>query len=172
MGTIIGVFGNARSAQRGMMMLRDRGLRLHALSIISRSSTADLSVRSVGTVSNKRGAVIGAVWGAILGFVALVLPVIEPLTAGGALAVGASMLIGALIGAAVGGVAAALIHFGGIPQAEAEAYEPLLQTDKTLVAVKVRDEDARHVRRTLSKAGAESVQGDKANAALPLQTNV
>ena len=161
MSTVIGIFTNKRSAQRAMTMLRDRGLHLSALSTIARSPTNQVLVRSVGTLSNRRGAIVGLVWGACLGALSLILPGVGPFIATGLLALIASALTGALIGAAVGAVAAALLHFGGIPQAEAQRYEPLLETNKTLVAVKVRDEDVRHVRRTLDKAGAESVRGDE-----------
>lgn len=172
MKTLIGVFGNPRSAQRAMMMLRDRGLVLDALSTISRSPTKGVSVRSVGTTSSSRGAVIGVVWGAILALISLLVPGVGQFMGIGVLAIIATMLIGALLGAAAGAVAAALLRFGGIPQAEAQTYEPLLQGEKTLVAVKVRDKDRNHVRRTLSKAGAEQIQDDQSSAAVALQTRV
>jgi hypothetical protein len=114
---------------------------------------------------------IGAVWGVVLSLIALFLPGSNAFVAGGVLAIGVSMLIGGLSGAVVGVLAAALLRFGGIPQAEAQTYEPLLHRDNTLVAVKIRDEDAPDVRRTLNKAGATSVQGDEASAILAVQKN-
>jgi hypothetical protein len=62
---------------------------------------------------------------------------------------------------ASGGVAAALIHIGGIPEDEAREYESLVYAGKTLVAVKAQPEDARHVRRILNKADATKVRGEE-----------
>lgn len=159
MKTFIGIFDNARDAQRGMEMLRDSPLSLDDLSIISRASENDVAISSAEDVSAGQGATVGAVWGGLVGLASLVIPGVGPFIAGGALA---AALTGVVTGAVVGGVAAALMEFGSIPEAEARAYESLVYSGKTLVAVKAREEDMRHVRRMLTKAGAESVQGAEA----------
>jgi len=61
----------------------------------------------------------------------------------------------------VGGIAAALIDFSGIPADEARSYEQQVHDGKTLVAVKARDEDALEVRRVLAAAGADSIRDNQ-----------
>src|SRR5690242_1487565 len=161
MRTFIGIFDNPNDARRAMEMLRDSGLALDDLSIISRASKGDLEVSSAGDVSAGQGAAVGAVWGGLVGLATLVIPGVGPFIAGGALF---AALTGVVTGAVIGGVAAALMEFGGIPEEEARSYESLVYEGKTLVAVKAREEDARHVQRMLNKAGAEAVRGAEAVA--------
>jgi uncharacterized membrane protein len=165
MSTFIGIFDNARDAQRAVEMLQDSRVSLDDLSIISRASESSVEVSSAEDVSAEQGAKVGAVWGGIVGLASLVIPGVGPFIAGGALATAlASAATGAVTGAVVGGVAAGLISFGGISEEEARNYESLVYAGKTLVAVKAPEEDARHVRRILNKAGAESVEGAEAAA--------
>jgi uncharacterized membrane protein len=165
MHTIIGIFDTPRRAQRAMEMLRASHLSLEDVSIISRTGDHSVAVDGGDDVSASEGATVGAVWGGVVGLVSLVIPGVGPIIAGGALAAAvASAITGAVTGAVVGGVAAALIHFGGISEDEARQYEALVHDGKTLVAVKASDEATRHVRRVLTKAGAESVQGDSSVA--------
>jgi len=161
--TIIGIFDNVRSAQRAAAMLRDGGLSLDDLSVLSRDADKSVNVQSADDVSGGEGATMGAVWGGIVGLGALLIPGVGPIIAGGALASAlAGAAVGGVAGAAVGGVAAALIHVGGISEAEAKEYEALVHAGKTLVAASVGPEDARHVHRIFSKAGAEAVEGASA----------
>ena len=161
MRTFIGIFDNSNDARRAMEMLRDSGLALDDLSIISRASKGEVEISSADDVSAGQGAAVGAVWGGLVGLATLVIPGVGPFIAGGALF---AALTGIITGAVVGGVAAALMEFGGIPEEEARSYETLVYKGKTLVAVKAREEDARHVQRLLNKAGAEAVRGPEAVA--------
>jgi uncharacterized membrane protein len=162
MHTIIGIFDNPRDGQRAVAMLRDSRYALDDISVISKSSEGEISASSGEDVSASEGATLGAVWGGIVGIASLVIPGVGPFIAGGALATAlASAATGAVTGAVLGGVAAALIHFGGIPEDEAREYESLVYAGKTLVAVKARPEDARHVRRILSKADATEVRDEE-----------
>jgi uncharacterized membrane protein len=166
MTTVIGIFDTSRDAQRAVAMLRTSRYALEDISIISKTTDNEVSVGSGEDVSASQGATVGAVWGGVVGLASLVIPGVGPFIAGGALATAlASAVTGAVTGAVVGGVAAALIHFGGISEEAAQAYEALVYTGKTLVAVKVPPEDARHIRRILMKADAEEVRG--ADAAMP-----
>src|SRR4051812_264735 len=159
MNTIIGVFDNPRDARRAVEMLRDTQYEFDDVSMITRAAEDSVAVSSGEDVSAGQGATLGAVWGGLVGLASLVIPGVGPFIAGGALAAAlASAATGAVAGAVVGGVAAALIHFGGISEEEASHYESLVHTGKTLVAVKARAEDARHVRRILTKADAEDVR--------------
>jgi uncharacterized membrane protein len=164
---IIGIFDNARGAQRAAAMLQDAGLELDDLSVLSRHDEGSVNVTSAEDLSSGQGATLGAVWGGIIGLGSLLIPGVGPIVAGGALAsalTGAG--VGAVTGAAVGGIAAALIHIGGISEAEAKEYEALVHAGKTLVAAKVPPEKARSAHRILIKAGAESVEGDTAAPAV------
>src|SRR6185437_12460692 len=86
---------------------------------------------------------------------------VGPFIAGGAIF---AALTGVVTGAVVGGIAAALIDFGGISEADAHRYESMVYEGKTLVAVKAREDDAPEVRRILTSAGAETVRGDQTAA--------
>lgn len=161
MNTLFGIFDNPRDARRAMEMLRDSNLSLDDLSIISPATESGVKIRSADDVSAGEGATVGAVWGGLVGLASLVIPGIGPIVAGGALSAALSGAVtGAVAGAVVGGITAALVDFGGISEEEARRYEEMVKAGKTLVAVKARPEDARHVRRIMTKADAEAVRGD------------
>jgi uncharacterized membrane protein len=145
-----------------MEMLRDSNLALDDLSMISRTTESGVSVRSADDVSAGEGATVGALWGGMVGLASLMIPGIGPIVAGGALSAALSgALTGAVAGAVVGGITAALVDFGGISEEEARRYEAMVTSGKTLVAVKARAEEARDVRRIMTKADAEAVRGDE-----------
>jgi uncharacterized membrane protein len=173
MNTFIGIFDNPRDAQRAVGMLHDSRYELDDVSIITRASEHGVEVNSGDDVSASEGATVGAVWGGLVGLASLVIPGVGPFIAGGALATAlASAAAGAVTGAVVGGVAAALIQFGGISEEDAGRYESLVHAGKTLVAVKARAEDARHVHRILMKADAEEVREAGAAVAAAPQSPV
>src|SRR5215203_3297974 len=156
MNTIFGVFDDAATARRAVDALRASPLKLHDVSIVSR--TADSPTHGEGDVSAGQGATVGAVWGGLVGLAALLIPGVGPFIAFGALG---AAVTGAVTGAVVGGITAALVDFSGIPEEEARGYEQQLRAGKTLVAVKARDEDAAEVRRILDEIGADSVRDDQ-----------
>jgi uncharacterized membrane protein len=157
MDTFIGIFENPRDARRAMEMLADSGLPLEDLSLLSRAGERRVDVDTPDDVSAAEGAAVGAVWGGLVGLASLVIPGVGPFITFGALG---AALTGAVTGAMVGGITAALVEFGGIPADEARRYETLVYEGKTLVAVKAQRDDARHIRRILTKAGVESVRSD------------
>jgi uncharacterized membrane protein len=173
MDTYIGIFENPRDARRAMEMLADSGLTLADLSLLSRAGDHRVDVDTPDDVSAGEGAALGGVWGGLVGLASLVIPGVGPFITLGALG---AALTGAVTGAVVGGITAALIEFGGIPADEARRYETLVYEGKTLVAVKAQREDARHIRRILTKAGVESVQSDvvqgSENSSRPAQVKV
>ncbi len=173
MTTFIGLFDDQAAARRAIAMLQDSQYDLEDLSLITRASEREVAVSSADDVSASQGATVGAVWGGIVGLASLMIPGVGPVIAGGALAAGlTSALAGAVAGAVVGGITAALIEFGGIPEEEAHRYEELVHAGKTLVAVKASPEDARHIRRILTKGGAEAVQDDQTAASAALNAPV
>ena len=152
MNTIFGVFDDAAMARRAVDALRASPLKLHDVSIVSR--TADSATHSDGDVSAGQGATVGAVWGGLVGLATLLIPGIGPFIAFGMLG---AAVTGAVTGAVVGGITAALVDFSGIPEEDARGYEAMAHAGKTLVAVKARDEDAAEVHRMLTTAGADSI---------------
>jgi uncharacterized membrane protein len=152
--TILGLFDDPLEARRAMDDLRESGLNIDDISIISRATESGAAVSSADDVSAGEGAAVGAVWGGLVGLAALLIPGVGPFVALGALG---AALTGAVTGAVVGGIAAALIDFGDIPESEARAYEQQVHAGKTLVAVKVAEADSGAARRTLASAGATSI---------------
>jgi len=173
MNTVIGIFDNPRDAQRGVAMLRDSRYTFEDISLISKASDNEVAVSGGDDVSAREGATVGALWGGMVGLASLIIPGVGPFIAGGALATAlASATTGAVTGAVVCGIAAALIHIGGIPEAAAQEYESLVHAGKTLVAVKVQPDDMRHVRRILLKADAEEIRTPGAPAVMAPQSPV
>jgi uncharacterized membrane protein len=158
MNTIIGMFDDQVTARRALETLRDGPLPLEDISIIAQNADGTVDTGASGDVSAGEGATVGAVWGGLVGLAALLIPGVGPFIAFGALG---AALTGVVTGAVVGGIAAALIDFSGIPEEEARGYEQQLRAGKTLVAVKARDEDAAEVRRILDEIGAGTVRDDK-----------
>jgi uncharacterized membrane protein len=165
MNTILGIFDDPTAARRALDALRDSPLPLEDVSIVSRATESGAAVANDTDVSAGEGAAVGAVWGGLVGLAALLIPGVGPFVALGALG---AALTGAVTGAVVGGIAAALIDFGGIPEAEAQHYESLVHEGKTLVAAKARDEDTAEVRRILHSFGAVPADTTGARAPSPV----
>jgi uncharacterized membrane protein len=158
MNTIIGLFDDQATARRALETLRDGPLPLEDISIIAQNPDGTVDTGESGDVSAGEGATVGAVWGGLVGLAALLIPGVGPFIAFGALG---AALTGVVTGAVVGGIAAALIDFSGIPEDDARGYEQQLRAGKTLVAVKARNEDAAEVRRILDEIGAGTVRDDQ-----------
>jgi len=152
--TILGMFDNPLEARSAMDRLRDSSLRIDDISIISRATESGEAISSADDVSAGEGAAVGAVWGGLVGLATLLIPGVGPFIALGALG---ATLAGAVTGAVVGGITAALIDFGDIPEAEARTYEERVHAGGTLIAVKVEPDDAAEARRLLVDAGAHSL---------------
>ena len=153
--TIIAVFDDPAAARHAMEQLRTSSLDLHDISVISPSDE-----RAVGDdhLSAGEGAAVGAIWGGLVALVALLIPGVGPFVAGGALF---AALTGAAAGAVVGGVAGALIDNAGLSEEEARGYETLVHGGKTLLAVKVGDQDVVEARRILTSAGVLSLRDNQ-----------
>jgi uncharacterized membrane protein len=168
--TILGIFDDPIAARRAVEALRASPLRLDDISIVSRATDSGAAASSADDVSAGEGATVGAVWGGLVGLAALLIPGVGPFIAFGALG---AALTGVVTGAVVGGIAAALIDFGGIPEEDARAYEQTVHGGRTLVAAKAREEDAAEVRRILAASGAESIRDNQtdmtSSTAAPVQ---
>ncbi|HEU5098145.1 MAG TPA: hypothetical protein VFU22_03805 [Roseiflexaceae bacterium] len=158
MNTIIGMFDDPQTARRAFETLRDGPLPIEDISLIAPNADGNVATGSSEDVSAGEGAAVGAVWGGLVGLAALLIPGVGPFVAFGALG---AALTGAVTGAVVGGISAALIDFSGIPEEDARGYEEQIRTGKTLVAVKVRDENTAEARRILNEIGADTVRDDQ-----------
>lgn len=140
--TVVGVFEDRQHAQQAVNELRRLGFREDQIGVAARdgeikgahavgdrgSHAATGAVAGVAT-----GAGVGALWG--LGILAGLLPGIGPAIAGGTLGV---LLSSAAAGAAVAGLAGALIGLG-IPEEEAKYYEGEFKAGRTIVTVNAGD---------------------------------
>ena len=161
MTTILGIFDDALTARRAMEAVQSSSLHVDDVSIISRATESGEPIDSDEHITAGEGAMVGAVWGGLVGLAALLIPGIGPFIAGGALF---AALTGAATGAVIGGIAGTLIDSAGIPEDEARRYESMIHEGKTLIAVKAHAEDAAEVRRMLASAGADSLQEDQTGA--------
>lgn len=134
----VGVFETRAAAERAVADLRAAGYRDDQISIIARDERGN-TVHTDATGHNNAadGAALGVATGAgvaALGSLAVsfgVIPVIGPILAAGPIA--AAVLSGAT-GAAVGGIAGALIG-SGIPEEDARFYEEEVKAGRYVVSV-------------------------------------
>ena len=135
--TVVGVFETHARAQQAVAELRAAGFRDDQLGVAARHGLSDERGNFVegdyageGTAAGlAAGAGLGALWG--IGIATAVLPPLGPALAGGALA---AILSSAAAGAAVAGLAGALIGLG-IPKEEAEYYQREFEAGRVVVTV-------------------------------------
>ena len=150
--TVVGVFDDRSKAQAAVRELRQAGFREDQIGVVAhghddvKGAAKDdkgSHVAEGAGIGIAAGAGVGALWA--LGIVAGFLPAIGPAVAGG---IFASILASAAGGAAVAGIAGALIGLG-IPNEEASYYEDEFKAGRTLVTVKAdtRYQEARDILR-------------------------
>jgi len=150
--TVVGVFDNAREAQKCAQELKRMGFQDTDIGVASpdrdremtNGGTKDTYAAEGAVTGALAGAGLGAAWG--IGIAAGVLPVIGPVIAGGTLA---AVLASAALGGAAASIAGALIGMG-IPEDEAKHYEEEFKSGRTIVSVKAGsryDEAAAVIRR-------------------------
>jgi len=138
--TVVGVFESRADADRAVSALQQAGFTKDQIGVVARDAQGNVtdSNKEDGGNYAGEGAVAGAVAGAGigglvgLGVIAGVIPIIGPAIAAGTLG---TILLNAAGGAAIAGVAGALIGMG-IPEEEAEYYEGELKSGRYLVTVK------------------------------------
>ena len=138
--TAVGVFTDRRQAQQAVADLKRAGFRDDQIGVASKGhddAASGTTAEKKGTraaegagVGVAAGAGVGALWA--LGIVAGFLPAIGPVVAGG---IFASILASAAGGAAIAGIAGALIGLG-IPEEDAHYYESEFKSGRALVTVK------------------------------------
>jgi len=138
--TVVGVFNDRSQAQQAVKDLRQAGFREDQIGVVAREGENVAGAEHVGDKGSHvatgaatgvaAGAGIGALWA--LGIAANILPGIGPVISGGILA---SVLASAAGGAAIAGIAGALIGLG-VPEHEAQYYENEFHQGRILVTVK------------------------------------
>jgi hypothetical protein len=151
--SVVGVFDSRADAEAAVDDLIDAGISSNQISVIARNEDGTVEAERSDSVTD--GAMAGAAAGAgVAGLVSLgisygVIPVIGPILAVGPLA---AALISAAGGAAVAGLAGALID-AGIPEEEAKYYESEVGEGRFVVAVNGA-QDSAETWRILENAGA------------------
>lgn len=162
--TVIGVFPDVESAERGLSNLRKAGFDEDVLSLVARGSDAADEVPSQAASekagkSALAGAAIGGVGGGVLagliGAGLLAIPGAGPLLAAGWLA---SALGGAAVGAGAGGWIGAIAQLG-VPEDVARRYiEQVSQGQYLVMVLAKRGQEEQAARQALQDGGAESVE--------------
>ncbi len=148
--TLVGVFSDPVHARRAVAELQSMGFGDDRVGVISRDGEpageetgphGHTKAGEAAAIGAAAGAGAGALWA--LGIAAGVLPPIGPVVAGGLLG---SVLASAAGGAAVVGVAGALVGLG-VPEEEARYYEGEVHAGQTVVVVQPgrRYDEARSV---------------------------
>lgn len=158
--TVVGVFADRSQADQAIDALRSAGFRETQIGVMTRS-TESYSADRAKDIDTEEKTEVGAVSGAVaglgvggligLGVISGVIPVIGPAIAAGTLGV---ILSNAAAGAAVAGLAGALIGWG-VPEEDARYYESEFSAGKTVVTVSHEGRDT-EVRSILRRFGATS----------------
>jgi len=140
----VGVFDQRSDAQRAVRELKNAGFTDEQIGVVAQETQegsnedSDSALNNTSENKSAEGAAAGAVAGAgvgalwAMGIAAGILPAIGPVVAGGLLG---SILLSAAGGAAVAGIAGALIGLG-IPEEEARYYEHEFRGGRTIVTVR------------------------------------
>jgi len=149
--TVVGVFDNHTDAKAAMDDLTKTGFTNDQIGVVARDARGKTVIKTQdgGETHAGEGAGVGAVAGAGvgalvgLGVVAGVIPVLGPAIAAGTLA---TIFTNAAGGAAVAGLAGALIGWG-VPEEDAKYYDSQLHEGRTVVTVHAgaRAEAAREI---------------------------
>jgi hypothetical protein len=137
--TTVGVFETRAAAERAVADLRAAGYRDDQIGMVAKDATTGKTVRKDGSGETNAGegaaigAAAGAAGGALVGagIMAGVIPVIGPVLALGTLG---TILVNAAGGAALAGIAGALVGWG-IPEEDAKYYEGEVKAGRYLVTV-------------------------------------
>ena len=155
------VFDNHPDAERAVTDLRSAGIPDRHISMLRRDEDHPEHADTKASGAAK-GAGVGAGVGAVAGLAALAIPGVGPFLAMGAVAeaigvIGSAAATSAVVGAAAGGIAGALMHYG-VSEEEARYYDERLREGGTWVGVDTSDPAIDHdaVEQILYKAGGHS----------------
>jgi len=147
--TTVGVFDSRAAAERAVADLKVAGYRNDQIGLIGKDHRGNtVRENAAGETNAGEGAAIGAAAGAAAGaavgagIIAGIIPVIGPVLALGTLG---TILVNAAGGAAIAGIAGALIGWG-IPEEDATFYENEVKAGRYLVTVECGyGDDARDI---------------------------
>lgn len=156
--TVVGVFTDRAQAQQAVAELRRAGFLDEEIGVVSHDNEGTIkhpgdapesgdAVSGGAVAGAAAGAGVGALWG--LGIMAGLVPAIGPVIAGGTLA---AILASAATGAAVAGLAGALLGMG-LSTEEAEYYEGEFRQGRTVITVHSRGRTA-EARMIMDRFGA------------------
>ncbi|MFD1122974.1 general stress protein [Methylophilus flavus] len=158
----VGVFANHDNAETAVKDLERAGYNMKKLSIIGRGYHSEENVVGYYNVGarmahwGKNGLFWGWVWGVVFGSAFFFIPGIGPVIAGGPIV---SWLLGALESAAIvgglstlGGALAGI----GIPKDSVLMYETAIKTDKFVLLLHGKYEDAEKAKSILIRNNAEN----------------
>jgi hypothetical protein len=157
---VLALFDDPASAARAAAALHALGVARDDLSVIARSHDEEVAAAraldatpGVEIEDSMRAARLGELGAHVLAAMAIVMPGIGPVVAGGPLAA----RMGEAAGHAAGSLADHLAS-AGLSRAEAEALEAAVERGSWLLGVHVRRGDGANVAETLSAAGGTSVR--------------
>jgi len=164
MRTVVGVFTSLVEAERAERDLKNLGIPRENIGIVAGNDAnhhkeylekAKLASTSTGAAAAS-GASFGGGVGLIAGLVALVIPGVGPIVAGGALV---TLLTGLGIGAAGGGLIAAFREMG-VPHEQAPIYEEAVRRGAVMLAVDVDSEREGDALSVMDRHGARDLRDE------------
>lgn len=160
----IGVFLNRTDAEQAVVKLRDAGLKMDKVSIITKNTGANQLISSADMTGNqagagaKVGAIAGGATGGLVGLIeglaVLMIPGVGPIVAAGTVL--ANTLVSSGLGAAVGGLGGAFIGWG-IPEDEARFYQVRVSQGDYLVILEGTEKDTRCAKAILKPWGINRI---------------
>ncbi len=169
---VIGSFEDVAQAEQAIRALHKSGFQNEQIGFLVRNRAEGAEIPPPGpgaeiATDTAGGAISGGILGGIVGAaVALLIPGIGPVVAGGILA---ATLGGILVGATAGGIIGALTGLG-VSQEEAEYYQQEFEAGRTIVAVNVdeRRQNPQEARTILRNYGASDINVQPATGAGPM----
>jgi len=171
--SVIAVYPDHESAERAVKLLNKEGIPMSSLSIVGRDfqvSEKPIGFATPGYFAKEgasTGALVGGLFGMLMGAAFLVLPGVGPMVVAGPL-VGALLggLEGLIAGAAFGALSGALIGWG-IPKDQALLYETEVKAGKFLLIYRGDPESAARAKALLKTSSPERLDSydDTATAA-------
>ncbi len=165
MQTVIGGFDTAEQAEKAAQDLVSAGIARDDISLVANNESgryapiSETSTEEPSVTGHAIGhdAVVGAEWGAGIGFIvgltSLAIPGLGWIAGAGWLM---GTLLGAGTGAVIGGLVGALTHVG-VPEEDAHRYTAAVRHGSVLLAVRASDEKAQQVADILDREGAINI---------------
>jgi hypothetical protein len=163
MKTVVGLYDKLSDAHEALHELTEAGVAGEDISLLAAdpdktagAELAQVKANNAGPASEGAviGGVVGGLAGLVLGLSSLTIPGLGPIIAAGPLA---SMLVGAGLGAAGGGLLGALVGWG-VPESEAGYYTEAVRRGSTLVAVRAPEADVPRIVEILNRHNLVDLQ--------------